>query len=52
MKSIINLFAAPSDLFEEQKSKPGWIVPFIIVSILGTGFTVTMGALGKSFGIG
>ncbi len=35
MKSIINLFAAPVELFEEQKAEAGWVIPLILVSVLG-----------------
>ncbi len=35
MKSITDIFSAPSALFEQQKAAPGWITPFILVSVLG-----------------
>jgi len=35
---IINLFFEPKKVFESLKIKPTWLVPFIIVCILGMGY--------------
>ncbi len=31
MKSIVNLFAAPADLFKKQKAKAGWLIALSLV---------------------
>ncbi|HEX7401962.1 MAG TPA: Yip1 family protein [candidate division Zixibacteria bacterium] len=35
---ILNLFFEPKRVFESLKIKPTWLVPFIIVALLGIGF--------------
>lgn len=35
---IINIFFEPRKVFESLKIKPTWLVPFIIVALLGLGF--------------
>jgi len=35
---VVNLFFEPARVFESLKVKPTWLVPFIIVALLGMGF--------------
>ena len=35
---VINIFFEPKKVFESLKIKPTWLVPFIIVALLGIGF--------------
>ena len=42
MKNLKNLILEPSRLFKSLKEKPNWLIPFIIVSILGIVFALLM----------
>ena len=35
---VFNIFLEPKKVFESLKIKPTWLIPFIIVALLGTGF--------------
>lgn len=35
---VFNIFFEPKKVFESLKIKPTWLIPFIIVALLGTGF--------------
>ena len=38
---VLNLFFEPKKVFESLRIKPTWLVPFIIISLLGIGFFYT-----------
>ena len=42
MRNLKNLIIEPSQLFLSIKEKPNWVVPFIIVSVLGIALAILM----------
>ena len=45
LKNLVNIFAAPMEVFEELRQKPKWIVAFLIISLL----TIAIGFLSLPF---